>query len=153
MRKHSSGLFLLLELYMFLCVLLRMLEPETRDQIVVSIRPTLELKPSVSPIEAFQNTTLRPILKFQNELLIAVSKAFVHKYQKTFNNLKKAVQEQVVKQAMKQDPELRNTVINMVVGMFTAAEYETYLQERAEYNKRITTMASERVLSQLDMLY
>ena len=58
-----------------------------------------------------------------------------------------------MKQAMKQDPELRNTVINMVVGMFTAAEYEAYLQERAEFNKRITTMASERVLSQLDMLY
>lgn len=130
-----------------------MLEPETRDQIVVSIRPTLDLKPCISPVEAFQNTTLRPILKFQNELLIAVSKAYVHKYQKNFNNLKKAVQEQVVKQAMKQDPELRNTVINMVVGMFTSVEYQAYLLERAEYNKRITTMASERVLSQLDMLY
>lgn len=126
---------------------------QSRDEILQGIRPELQLMPSVSELEAFQNSVLRPVLKFQNELLLAVCKGYVHKYQRSFNGLNLKAQEQIVKQAMKQDPELRNIAINVVVGMFTSEEYEAYLLHRAEYNKRIIGMATERVISQITLLY
>jgi hypothetical protein len=127
--------------------------PRSRDEIVRNIRPELQLMPCASEIETFQNNVLRPILKFQNELLLAICKAYVHKYQKSFNGLNAKAQEQLVKRAMKQDPEIRSTTINVVAGIFTSEEYETYLENRAEHNKRIVGMATERVISQLTLLY
>lgn len=124
----------------------------TRDEIVKPLRPILSLSESSTTAETFQNTVLRPILKFQNELLVEAVKHYCHKQNKTFRALKATVQQQFIKQAAKQDQELRSLMINLVVALFTIGEFQQYAENRPEYNKRIVQMATERVLSQLDLL-
>ena len=124
----------------------------TRDEVVKPLRPVLTLGESVSEIEAFQNKILRPILKFQNELLIAAAKHYCHKQNKAFNALKVTAQKLFLKQAAKQDQELRSLMINLVVALFTIDEFRQYVENRPEYNKRIVQMATERVLSQIESL-
>ena len=46
---------------------------ETRDEVLISLRPSIgsaKILPGMSADEIFQNETLRPVAKLQNELLI-----------------------------------------------------------------------------------
>lgn len=124
-----------------------------RDEYLLQIRPTLALAQTSTAQEAFQNNVLRPILKLQNELLLAVIKTHVRQSNKGFNNLKKAEQEDFVKSLITKQAELRSAVIHLVVGMFTIEEYDTYSIEKSENNKRIVQMAIQRVYSQIEQLY
>lgn len=125
----------------------------SRDDIVKQLRPELGLGRSVSEVEEFQNQVLRPILKFQNDLLISLTKYYLARHHKNFNALKTSAQETVLIQASKQDPELRNQLIYPVVSLLTEDELVTYHTHRAELNKRIAQMATERVRSQMERLY
>ncbi len=125
----------------------------SRDVVVKSIRPELNLISASGDIELFQNSVLRPILKFQNEFLLATARQYIKKYHKSFNALKKVNQESILVQASKQDPEFRSFVVWPVVGMMTTTELDFYHQHRGELNKRISTMALQRILSQMERLY
>ena len=62
----------------------------SRDSYLKSLRPdilTKTIKTEMSSEEYFQNTVLRPIIKFQNELLIAVFLQFCTKYKNVFFDL------------------------------------------------------------------
>ena len=129
------------------------MEMISRDEVVKRLRPTLGLRASASEIESFQNEVLRPILKFQNDLLIALTKHYLIRHHRNFNALKLSAQETVLIQAAKQDPEFRNQLIYPVVSLLTAEELLLYHEHRADFNKRIAQMATERVKSQLERLY
>lgn len=129
------------------------MENASRDDLVTSIRPKLNLAAASGNIEAFQNNVLRPILKFQNEFLMIAARQYVRKYHKTFNALKKVNQEAILIQASKHDPEFKSFVVRSVVGLMSSDELEFYNANRSELNKRITTMGVQRILSQLERLY
>ena len=62
----------------------------SRDSYLKSLRPdilTKTIKTEMSSEEYFQNKVLRPIIKFQNELLIAVFLQFCTKYKNVFFDL------------------------------------------------------------------
>ena len=62
----------------------------SRDTYLKSLRPdilTKTIKTEMSTEEYFQNTVLRPIIKFQNDLLIAVFLQFCTKYKNVFFDL------------------------------------------------------------------
>ncbi len=120
---------------------------------VTEIRPLLSLQPTKGEIEGFQNEVMRPILKFQNELLILLAKQYVNKYHKSFNALKQVNQESIIIQASKQDPEFKSFLIWPVVGLMSSTELAFYSAHRSELNKRISTMAAQRIVSQLERLY
>jgi len=67
------------------------MESTSRDEIVLALRPELNLAAASGSVEAFQNDVLRPILKFQNEFLMIAAGQYVKKYHKTFNALKKSI--------------------------------------------------------------
>ena len=129
------------------------MEERSRDTMVTEIRPLLNLKPTKGEIEGFQNEVMRPILKFQNELLILLAKQYVNKYHKSFNALKQVNQESIIIQASKQDPEFKSFLIWPVVGLMSSTELAFYSAHRSELNKRISTMAAQRIVSQLERLY
>lgn len=129
------------------------MENASRDDVIISIRPQLDLVAATGNIEAFQNDVLRPILKFQNEFLMIASRQYVKKYYKTFNALKKANQESILIQASKHDPEFKAFVVWSVVGLMSSDELEFYNAHRSELNKRISTMGVQRILSQPERLY
>ncbi|HAQ69435.1 hypothetical protein N9545_05790 [Salibacteraceae bacterium] len=129
------------------------MEERSRDTVVTEIRPLLSLQPTKGEIEGFQNEVMRPILKFQNELLILLAKQYVNKYHKSFNALKQVNQESIIIQASKQDPEFKSFLIWPVVGLMSSTELAFYSAHRSELNKRISTMAAQRIVSQLERLY
>ena len=118
-----------------------------RDQKIVSLRPELNLDSEKSNnIESFQNNTLRPLLKLQHELTIAV----LYKSKHFSQNLKKVDQKKptelndFIKKYLSNDKNLRNKIIGMIVGMMTTEELDFYLDHESETNKRISSMQAKR---------
>lgn len=129
------------------------MEKSERDHAVLQLRPNLALANCQSEEEQFQNHVLRPILKFQNDALIALSKHYIERHHRNFNALKQSAQETIIVRASKQDPEFRNPLIYVVVALLSQDELTLYNTHRASFNKRIVQMAVQRIISQLESLY
>jgi|AntRauTorckE5430_2_1112549.scaffolds.fasta_scaffold05194_3 hypothetical protein len=116
------------------------------DEKKLSIRPDVPTKDLEStPAERFQNTTLRPILKLQNELLQAVFLHMMDKRKVPF--LKQAPKEQAqqIEHSLSKDKRLRFQLLGVVIGQFTTAEYATFLESEQEVVRRIFTMMVQRL--------
>ncbi len=118
-----------------------------RNNKVLSIRPDLSHLETAfsSPMEEFQNKTLRPILKLQHEILLWLVADYPH-----FDTIKhQAKTEDIYKsgviQFIKDQISLKNQIIGIIVGHFTKDEWAVYALDKNEYNKRIVQMAGERI--------
>ena len=117
-----------------------------------SIRPKLavsENTASKTAIETFQNVTLRPILKLQHDLLLAVFENYLQRKKIDLNQLSEPKKTEVVYGIFKTDNAYKTEIKGLIVGHFTVAEYHNYLAVAADANKRIWAMASQRLLSAL----
>lgn len=124
-----------------------------RDAAVAQIRPALAL--DVSPAnheEAFQTSALRPILKFQNALLLEHVRGYIKKFNPQFNALNQQSQKTWLKQTLVRDVGLKNDLVTFVVGLLTVEEYRFYHKHRSSIKKRITQMLISRLESQLERL-
>jgi hypothetical protein len=101
--------------------------------------------------EKFQNQTLRPILKLQNDLFIAVLINYINKHNSNFYSLVVEKKLQFIENAIKKDIKFRNSLKGMVIGLFTLSEYEVYIQNSSALNKRMMDMLIERLKSQLQL--
>lgn len=116
----------------------------------ISIRPviinigTVENK---TQEEGFQNTTLRPILKLQHELLIAFFENYVKRKKIDFQGLSSEKKKDFVSNIFKNDNMFKTELRGMIIGQFTVSEFATYKSISSDANKRILTMAKERLLS------
>jgi hypothetical protein len=125
-----------------------------RDESLRNIRPLLKGSISDSEgVEAFQNETLRPILKFQNSIILAQFRRYVTKFKPAFNAYNQKVQRNYIEDVMKRDPRIKNSLIATVVSMMTIEEYNFYCEHKIESNKRIVSMLIERLQDHLEMLY
>ena len=118
----------------------------------IELRPTLEisiLKES-AVVENFQNQTLRPILKLQNELYLSLFKSYLIRQKVDFKTFTKDKKRVFIEQSLQKDLVLKNTFIGITIGMFTSDELDQYLLESKEFNRRIVTMLMERIKSQVD---
>lgn len=115
---------------------------ERSDQLL-SIRPTVSVSDSTG-IEAFQNQTLRPILKLQHPLTQEILNLHPR-----YGKLQSAAMEQEsyevkIELALKSDQSFRQLLIGVIVGQFTVEEYQEYATNYKEYNKRIVSMQVKR---------
>ncbi len=127
---------------------------EEREKFLKDFRGTYlgELSAETSEDEYFQNQTLRPILKLQNNLLIAVCRKHIYKYNKDFSTFSTDKKQKVVENMLQKDEKFRKLLIGIIIGLFTENEIETYLKNTSNLNKRIISMLTERFLSQLQVL-
>lgn len=102
--------------------------------------------------ELFQNNTLRPILKLQNEVLIAVFKNYIQQQKSPFYDLEVAKKMAFIENALQKDIPLKNTLKGMVIGMFTQQELAEYTSNASVLNKRMMGLIIERLKSQLQLL-
>ena len=65
---------------------------------------------------------LRPILKFQNEVLLFLFKQHIHKYEKYYYSLTIPERVVFVKEQMQKDLLFKNVFLGMVIGHFTLDE-------------------------------
>lgn len=99
--------------------------------------------------EAFQNQTLRPVLKLQNDLYWSLFTNYAVRQKADFNSLSIAKKSNFIEQSLQKDNVLKNTFIGMTIGMFTLQEMEVYNSDSKAFNKRIIAMLTERLKSQI----
>ncbi|AZB28155.1 hypothetical protein [Chryseobacterium balustinum] len=99
--------------------------------------------------ETFQNKTLRPILKLQNDLYLSMFINYALRQKADFSSLSVSKKQMFIEQSIQKDAVLKNTFIGMTIGMFTLEELELYQSDSKVFNKRIITMLIERLKSQV----
>ena len=100
--------------------------------------------------EKFQNNTLRPILKLQNPLLIAVFHNYIVKHKAVFYDLSVEKRLAYIENALYKDKKFRNALKGMIIGHFTVDEYKDYTAYSSSLNKRMMNMAVERLKNQVE---
>ena len=112
---------------------------------IPSIQDDLEM----SPEEAFQNHTIRPVLKFQNDLLLAIYAEHVLKHKSIFYKLTIPKRLEFVKESLQKEPLLKHTLLGTVIGLFTNEEFGIYQEHEKELKRRISDMLIQRFQDQI----
>ncbi len=123
-----------------------------------SRKQLLNIRPAISSIqqdldmsseESFQNQILRPILKFQNELLLAIYAEHVVKNKGIFYQLTIPKRLEFIKESLQKDVLLKHILLGVVIGLFTQEEFQLYLVNEKELKKRIGDMLVQRFQDQV----
>ncbi len=126
----------------------------SRDSFLNEFRgPTLgQNTTQSSEEEVFQNATLRPILKLQNDLIVLVFQNYVNQIKLPFKDFTVEKKMSSIATIISKDIQLQNTLKGIVIGLFTTEEYHYYSKTISNSNKRIKAMLIERLQSQLQLL-
>ena len=122
---------------------------------LLAIRPnidTIDKSLKTKDVEAFQNNVLRPILKFQNDLLLQIFIDYANQYKGVFFKLSDQEKLSYIQQALSTNQRLRSLILGAIVGLFTVEDFGYYKLNSSALNKRIITMTIQRLQSQLDYL-
>ncbi len=103
----------------------------------------------MSKDEQFQNSTLRPIIKFQNPLLIEAFKNYIIKHKNAFYQLNIEKRLDYIENAIQKDIKFRNSLKGIIIGQFTVEEYMAYIQNSSTLNKRMMNIVVERLKDQV----
>lgn len=128
---------------------------DSRSNHLKGIRPELKqslLHDNMSSDEHFQNQTLRPVIKFQNSLLLEVFKNYIRKHKGTFYELSLEKRLEYIENAIQKDIKFRNSLKGMIIGQFTVEEYQIYIQNSSALNKRMMHIVIERLKDQVQLL-
>jgi hypothetical protein len=101
--------------------------------------------------ELFQNQTIRPILKLQNDLFVAVFMNYVNKNKADFYSYSVERKLQTIENSVQKDIKFRNSLKGIVMALFTIDEYDTYIQNSSSLNKRMMNLLIERLKSQVQL--
>ena len=128
---------------------------DSRSKSLLDIRPEVKqalLHNNMSADERFQNQTLRPVIKLQNELLVEAFKNYINKHKRVFYDLSLEKKLEYIEHAIQKDIKFRNSLKGVVIGQFTLEEYKTYIQNSSALNKRMMNMVIERLKDQVQLL-
>lgn len=119
---------------------------------LLALRPELAVAPATGDATAgdFLHHTLRPLLKLQNELLLAVVADFVRDHHVPLAALSAPDQQRQLTELLTRNVKLRYTVVGLVSGLFTTDELAYYRQHRSELNRRLLELAVRRVQDQAE---
>ncbi|MGD1945912.1 MAG: glyoxalase [Croceivirga sp.] len=128
---------------------------DTRSSHLIKIRPVLQkakVGSETSNDEYFQNVTLRPVIKFQNQLLLAVFKNYIRKHKNKFYELSVEKRLNYIENAVQKDTKFRNSLKGIIIGQFTVEEYQIYIKNSSALNKRMMGMVINRLKDQIQLL-
>lgn len=137
-------------IYIFRVSLEQMIDMN-RDEGLLKIRLEVdtEVNYEISAAERFQNNTLRPLLKFQNDLLIFL---FINTMSISKINFEKKTdfdKKKIIDDTLKKDIKLKDQVESSIIALMISGELSFYHKNRSEMKRRIITMTSERLKDQL----
>ncbi|MDC3029859.1 glyoxalase [Flavobacteriales bacterium] len=128
---------------------------QDRTSSLLAIRPnidTIDKSLKTKDVEVFQNNVLRPILKFQNDLLLQIFIDYTNQYKGVFFKLSDHEKLSYIQQALSTNQRLRSLILGTIVGLFAVEDFGFYKLNSSALNKRIITMTIQRLQSQLDYL-
>ena len=106
----------------------------------------------MSADEYFQNKTLRPIIKLQNDLLIEVFKNYIKKNKNRFYEIGVEKRLLFIENAIQKDIKFRNSLKGIILGQFTIVEYSDYITNSSALNKRMMKLVIRRIQDQVQLL-
>jgi len=123
----------------------------TRDQFIREFRGEMlgTINSQSSADEFFQNETLRPILKLQNDIFIEVFRNYIAKSKTDFYHFSMEKKLQFIENSIQRDIKFRNSLKGIVIGLFTVEEYSRYIQNSSDLNKRMMSLLIERLKNQV----
>ncbi|HEA30952.1 MAG TPA: glyoxalase [Leeuwenhoekiella sp.] len=127
----------------------------TRDSDLLALRPIIpsaRVNAQTSSEEQFQNETLRPVGKLQNDLLLEVFRNYISKHKNVFFTLTIEKRLGYIENAIQKDVKFRNSLKGIIIGQFTLAEYKEYVTNSSALNKRMMNIVKERLQSQIQLL-
>ena len=127
---------------------------EARDTHVLELRGESygTINNQSSSEEIFQNKTLRPILKMQNDLFIQVFINYAVKQKNVFFSLTPEKKMIYIENVIQRDIKFRNSLKGMIIALFTIDEYAEYIRISSNLNKRMMNILVERLKSQLQVI-
>lgn len=128
---------------------------KNRETAILELRPAipdLSQTPASSTAERFQNETLRPILKLQNDLLLQIFKHYLQKRKGEFYKLTPPKRPGYIAHTVRKDLKFRNLLIGTIAGHFTCEEWETFAAEEPELSRRIVELLVQRLCDQVEKL-
>lgn len=125
-----------------------------RTNDLLHLRPdikTTTIKSIMSDEERFQNTVLRPIIKFQNDLFIEMFSNYIVKRKNVFFDLSLEKRVLYIENAIVKDMKFRNSLKGAIIGLFTVDEYKQYIKNSSALNKRMMNITKERLISNVQV--
>ncbi len=122
----------------------------TRTESLISIRPeipSIKVMEDMTAIETFQNNVIRPILKYQHDVIVSYALTKAVARNSKFNNLITIEKERYLDKVTLKDNKVKQELTGMVIGLMTIEELQIYLSEEQEYKRRINTMIRKRIVS------
>ena len=128
---------------------------DTRTSDLLSVRPEIPsaiIYDSMSKDERFQNVTLRPVIKLQNDLLLEAFKNYANKHKGVFFTFSLEKRFHYIENAIQKDIKFRNSLKGIIIGQFTVDEYLIYIESSSALNKRMMNIVVERLKDQIQLL-
>ena len=125
---------------------------KSRKEHLLNSRPLIlsaVVTSNMSEGERFQNQTLRPIIKLQNDLFLAVFDNYIKKYKCVFYDLSLENKMLYIENAIQKNIKFRNSLKGIIIGQFTIEEYEVYVANSSAFNKRMLNILIERLKDQV----
>ena len=114
---------------------------------------TIKVDEKTSVEETFQNLTLRPVIKMQHALLIAIFRNYMDLKKVNFKELLHEKRIEFIQNSFKSDVLFKNELKGIIIGQFTVNEYKTYITLSNDLNKRMMSMIKERLINSMEELY
>ena len=121
---------------------------------LLKIRPDIkkiEGFDKMSNLESFQNETLRPILKFQNPIILGVYRNYIDTRKGVFYKLSNDGRLDYINKTLQKDQKVQNYIKGIIIGHFTIEEFNVYSQNMSAINKRIMSLVIKRIKDQVKL--
>ncbi|SMG27504.1 hypothetical protein SAMN05661096_01614 [Marivirga sericea] len=117
-----------------------MQQPQERPAI-----PSIQKEIGTKEIEAFQNTTLRPIIKQLHALLLAHFSSLLLKRKGHYFKIADDQKGGYIHSIFQTEQLYKSELKGMIIGNFTSNEYQTYRRISTLIDKRIYSIVEERI--------
>ena len=127
-----------------------------RDAALLAMRPEVDLGPdapgpeTLEPAARLLHATLRPALKLQNDVLLALVARAVGARTAAFPGFAPPDRRAHLNHLVRRDVKLQRLLTGVVLGVLTEGELAAFLDSEAEMRRRTVALLAERVGSQSD---
>lgn len=126
-----------------------------RDLQMIEMRPDIpsaKVSEKMSSDEYFQNQTLRPITKLQEDLILEVFRNYIVKHKNSFYELKLENRFDYIENAIQKDIKFRNSLKGIIIGQFSLEEYRKYILNSSALNKRMMNIVKQNLQGRIQLL-
>lgn len=117
-------------------------------------RPVLEnlIQKNTTKVEIFQNKTLRPIIKMQHNIIILFFKNCLLNRKIEVTKLTEKELIKTINNFFSKDIKFKNQLLGLIIGHFSEIEFQSYLENYSEINRRIVQITTQRLRDSIQQI-